>query len=120
MYKYEYNDWFNFGKRVRMYRKSLGLTIEQLAELTDRTVNYINRIENGEKSCSIHTIHQLSKSLRVSTDVLLYGELVKKEEEYSNKQLIDNIISHCSSNELEVIKNVIIALYPKFKDIIEE
>lgn len=119
MYKCEYNDWFNFGKRVRTYRKSLGLTIEQLAELTDRTVNYINRIENGEKSCSIHTIHQLSQSLRVPTDVLLYGKLTEVNE-YNDKQLIYNIINHCNSKELAVIKDVLIALYPKFKDIIEE
>lgn len=118
-YRYEYGDWNGFGQRVRATRKSLGLTVENLAEMIDRTENFINRVEKGEKSCSIHTIHQISKSLRVSTDVLLYGEIMK-EKEYSDKEIVQNIINKCDEQELVVIKQLILAVFPKFEDIINK
>lgn len=115
----EYNDWNGFGKRVKENRKSLGLTVENLAEMTDRTENFINRLEKGEKSCSIHTIHQISKSLRLPVDVLLYGEIMK-EKDYSDKEIIQNIINKCDEKELTVIKSLILAVFPKFEEITDK
>ncbi len=117
--KYEYTDWENFGKRVRENRKSLGLTVEKLADIIDRSENFINRIEKGEKSCSIHTIHQLSKSLRVPIDTLLYGEVVK-EKEYTNREKVQAMIDRCNDMELEVVVEIILAVFPKFEYILEE
>lgn len=115
----EYSDWNGFGKRVKENRKSLGLTVENLAEMTDRTENFINRLEKGEKSCSIHTIHQISKSLRLPVDVLLYGESMK-EKDYRDKEIIQNIINKCDEKELTVIKSLILAVFPKFENIISK
>ena len=119
MYRNEYDDWTGFGKRVKTSRKQIGMTVETLAECVDRTENYINRLEKGEKSCSVHTIHQLSKALKVSTDFLLYGK-VQKDEDYKAEEIINNIIKRCDKKEINIIKNVIVAMYPKFADIIDK
>lgn len=119
MAKTEYNDWEMFGARVKHQRIMLGLTREKLSEMIDRTENYLLSLEKGDKRCSIHTIHQLSKALRISVDELLYGKQMD-DKNYSNKQIIQSIIDRCDEKELEVIKNVITAIYPDFKDIVKE
>ena len=52
----EYKDWRNFGIRVKNARNSIGMTTEQLAEKSNRSENYIFRVEAGQ-SCSIHTLY---------------------------------------------------------------
>ena len=118
MARNEFKDWEGFGSRVKMNRKMLGLTREKLAEMIDRTENYLLSLEKGDKSCSVHTVHQLSKALRVQTDTLLYGDKAK-EKDYSDKEIIENIINRSTSEELKVIKNVIVAIYPDFNDIVK-
>ena len=41
----EYNDWEQFGNRVKNARNSIGMTVEKLAEKSNRTENFIQRIE---------------------------------------------------------------------------
>ena len=113
MYRNEYSDWVGFGKRVRTSRKQIGMTVEKLADCVDRTENYINRLEKGEKSCSLHTIHQLCKALKVGADFLLYGE-VRNDKDYKDEEIINCIIKRCEKRDVKIIKEVIIAMYPKF------
>ena len=119
MARNEYKDWIGFGARVKKNRTMLGLTREKLSEMIDRTENYLISLEKGDKSCSVHTVHQLSTALKVSADNLLYGEKVE-EKEYTDKEILQNIINRCNEKELQVIKNVIVAMYPNFKDIINK
>ena len=111
----EYNDWENFGIRVKNARNSVGMTIEKLAEKTHRTENFITRIESG-KSCSIHTLYQLCKSMKVSSDDLLLGEKVKVEK-FKDREIIENILDKCDEKQLKVIKEVLIAIWPNFDEI---
>lgn len=119
MARNEYKDWVGFGARVKHNRTMIGLTREKLSEMIDRTENYLISLEKGDKSCSVHTVHQLSKALKVPTDNLLYGEKVE-EKEFKDKEILQNIINRCDSKELKVIKDVIVAMYPNFKDIISK
>ena len=80
----EYKDWENFGIRLKNARKSIGMTLEVLAEKTHRTENFISRIENG-RSCSIHTLYQLCRVLNTSADDLLFGEKMENKEELIKK-----------------------------------
>ena len=118
MAKGEYKDWIGFGSRVKDNRKKLGLTREKLSEMIDRTENYLISLEKGDKSCSVHTVHQLSKALKISADDLLYGKKME-DKDYSNKEILQTIIERCNENELKIIKEVIVAMYPNFKDIAE-
>ena len=118
MARNEYQDWIGFGSRVKDNRLKLGLTRDKLSEMINRTENYLISLEKGDKSCSVHTVHLLSKALKVPADDLLYGEKVE-EKNYKDKEILENIINRCNEKELKVIKDVIVAMYPNFKDIIK-
>lgn len=109
----EYNDWENFGIRVKNSRNSIGMTVEKLAEKSDRTENFINRIESGKKSCSIHTLTQLCKAMQVSSDTLLFGEKMDNKK-YLDREIIDNLLDRCDEKQLKVIKDILRAICPNF------
>lgn len=113
MDRYEYQDWLGFGERTKKYRISIGLTKEKFAGMINRSENYISELEKGNSSCSVHTLYQISKALRVSSDSLLYdnGE-VNKKDDYKTKDILINIIDRCSEVELSVIKDLVLAAYP--------
>lgn len=55
-------------KNIKDYRKKLGYTQEQLAELSDLSVSYIKQIESKKefKNVSLTTLLKLSKTLEIS------------------------------------------------------
>ncbi|MBR1654722.1 MAG: helix-turn-helix transcriptional regulator [Clostridia bacterium] len=111
--RYEYQDWDGFGARTKNYRVAIGLTKETFAGMINRSENYISELEKGNSSCSVHTLYQISKALRVPSDNLLYEESeMYYKDEYSNKEVLKNIIDRCNEEELEVIKDLIVAAYP--------
>ena len=118
--RFEYQDWKNFGSRIKNSRKQIGMTKEKFAEAINRSENFVTEVEKGNKSCSLHTLHQILKVLKVSADYLLYGEKVDMKKEYNNKEIIEEIINRCNEEELSVIKDLIVAVYPNFKFIIKD
>ncbi len=114
--RYEYKDWEGFGKRTKYNRLAIGLTKEKFADLIHRSENYVSELEKGNNSCSVHTLHQISKVLKVPSDSLLYEENdVYIKDSYSNKEILKNIIDRCNEEELEVIKDLIVAVYPNLE-----
>ncbi len=119
--RYEYQDWSGFGERTKKCRISIGLTKEKFASMINRSENYVSELEKGNSSCSVHTLYQISKALKVSSDSLLYGNSEKyKKDDYKTKEILNNIIDRCSEVELEVIKDLILAAYPNLNKMIEE
>lgn len=115
--RYEYQDWIGFGERTKQYRTQIGISKEKFAEMINRSENFVSDLEKGKTSASVHTVHQISKALKVSTDNLLYGEKMSKNKEYTNKEILQNIIDRCDEEELEVLKDIIIATYPNLRKI---
>ncbi len=62
-----------FGQEVRRHRKVRELTLEQLAERSGLTPNYIGTVENGRRDPSLSTILALAKGLDVPPGELLGG-----------------------------------------------
>ena len=56
------------GKRIRFYRKSLGLTIEELSDRCDPPFhyNYVGSVERGKYNLSLSGLLRISKGLNVS------------------------------------------------------
>ena len=54
----------DFGREIRRRRETLGMTLEQLAESSKLTPNYIGTIENGKRDPSLSTVLALAKGLR--------------------------------------------------------
>lgn len=68
--KYPYEET---GSRILMLRKQQGLTREQLAELSDISVQFLADIEKGRKNMTVTTLRKLSAALLVSTDFIVNG-----------------------------------------------
>ena len=62
-----------FGNEIRRRRLALGMTLEQLAEGSRLTPNYIGTIENGKRDPSLSTVLALAKGLRISAAELFGG-----------------------------------------------
>jgi len=60
-----------FPNRIREIRKEQGLTIEDLAEMTDLSVSYVGRLENGERNLSVKNLNLFADALSVSSHELL-------------------------------------------------
>ncbi len=112
----EYTDWIGFGSRVKDARKKIGMTSEKLAEKSHRTENFILRIESGRKSCSLHTLYQLSNAMNVTTDSLLKGDR-KEIKEYEDREIIENILNNCDEKQLKAIKEVLNAICYNFDNL---
>ncbi len=53
------------GKNIRYIRKNKGLSQEKLAELVNKTRNYIGMIERAEINMPASVLYDLSKALNV-------------------------------------------------------
>lgn len=115
--RYEYKDWKGFGVRTMQYRKEIGLSKEKFSEMINRSENFVSDLEKGRTSASVHTVHQIEKALKVTTDSLLYGETMKDSKNYSNKEILENIINRCDDEELEIIKDIIVSTFPNLDKI---
>lgn len=62
-----------FGREVRRRRLALGFTLEQLAERSSLTPNYIGTVEHGQRDPSLSTILALAGGLGVTPAELLAG-----------------------------------------------
>ena len=60
-----------FGQRLREQRIKHGLTLEQLAEKSELSSNYIGMVERGLKEPGLATIVKLLNALNISADTLL-------------------------------------------------
>ena len=59
------------GDNIRLYRKKLGLSQEELADLAGVHRTYIGAVERAEKNVSALSIARIAKALRVKPEKLL-------------------------------------------------
>ena len=65
-------NWITLGKKVKEFRRKRGLTQERLAELTETSYKYIQRIEGKTPpDVRLTTIVRLAKALKVKPMELL-------------------------------------------------
>lgn len=64
------------GKNVKKYRKKLGLTQSQLAEMVQLSTVHISHIETGTVSMSLDCLLALCNALQVTPNEILLGEYV--------------------------------------------
>lgn len=58
------------GSRIRMYRKSCGLTLQQLADQIHKSRSSVSKYENGEISLDIETLFEIAEVLQISPNQL--------------------------------------------------
>lgn len=92
-------DYAAIGNRVRAARKALNLTQEEASEKCDITSSFYGNIERGDKKMSVETLIKISRGLEISTDVLLFGEALDKQEALI--ELLTNIQQKASEKQFE-------------------
>lgn len=61
-----------FGKRLTQVRRDQGLTQEQLADMTDLTIETISNIERGVHSPRFSNLEKIANSLRLQVRELFH------------------------------------------------
>ena len=87
-------DWSAIGKRIRCQREYLGLTREQFAEQIEVTPKFCSDIETGAKGMSVPTLCRIARTLRLSTDYILYGRRGQEDPEP-----VMRVLETCSAQE---------------------
>lgn len=84
-------DYKLIGKKIRNERKKQNLTIEELAELSDISPNFLGKIERAQSIMSLDTLVKIVNALNISTDDILSHEVtsvsVTQVEKLSKKIL---------------------------------
>lgn len=79
-------DYAALGKRIRDERLMQRLTLEKLAERTDKSINFIGQIERGEGKPSLETLVDIANALGVTADSLL-ADNVKTSDNSIDKEI---------------------------------
>jgi len=61
------------GKRIKEFRMSKGITLQELADKTGLTKGYLSKIENSEKAPPVSTLINLAKALDINISNI-FGE----------------------------------------------
>ena len=93
------------GLRIMNRRKEMGLTQEALAEISDLTPQFVSYAETGKRAMRPENLMKLAYSLNVSTDYLLTGDIIDKDQILISKKLarlkpyqlriVETIIDNC-------------------------
>jgi len=65
-------DFLLLGKRIREERLALRLTLENLAEKIDKSINFVGQIERGEGRPSVETLVDIANALGTTIDSLMH------------------------------------------------
>ena len=68
------------GARIRMYRRSQRLTLQQLADAIHKSRSSVSKYETGEISLDLETLFEIAAVLQVSVSQLTDYRLPKKQE----------------------------------------
>lgn len=92
------------GKRIRKCRKDLGLTQQQLAEMSDLSDTNISHIERGATKLSLPSLIAIANALNTTTDYLLMDVIDNSEIQFK-KELAD-LLKDCSKEEYTLLYNL--------------
>lgn len=89
----QFFDQTAFGKRLKGVRLMRGLTREQLADAIHISQEYLRKIEQGRRCCSVYLVVAFSCQLHVSTDYLLLGKEPEPQDKMEKiRQIADELI----------------------------
>ena len=98
------------GERIKIIRKSKKFTREKLSELTGLSVDFLGRVERGERSLSIPSLLNISESLSIRV-----SEIIEINLKESNKDSIifniDNYLKKAQPQDLEKLLVICKELY---------
>lgn len=94
------------GQRIRLARKSKRLTLEQVAEAAETSVQFLTQLEKGEQSMTMVKLGRLATALGVSCDYLIFGRSPARE----TAALAADYLSSMKPIDRELLSGMIIGL----------
>ncbi|GFI60242.1 helix-turn-helix transcriptional regulator [Limosilactobacillus reuteri] len=99
------------GKNITTRRHQLKITQEQLAELSNLSVNYISKIERGTTpNISAKTLYRLAKGLNVPMENLLKEEATYTTNIGPYQQQLETFLNQYPREEAEQLSKSILKL----------
>jgi CheY-like chemotaxis protein/DNA-binding transcriptional regulator YiaG len=98
----------NFGTSVRVRRKQLGISQEELAERAELHRTYVSDVERGARNVSLESIEKLARALNVSVAALFpqsepQGSFqVAVDGNGAGKDFVDVLLVEDNSNDVEL------------------
>lgn len=91
----------SLAERIRLLRKSQGISQEMLAELANMHPNYIGKIERASINASILSLKKIAQALKIPLP-----EMVKipTKKEKKKDAILQNISARLRSKDLEFLK----------------
>lgn len=106
------NTLTQIGERIRMCRRQLGLSQEELADMVNITPQTISNAELGIKAIRAESIAQIAVALKVSTDFLLLGRITEYDQNKLSQKFTQLTPTQYSYLEV-IIDNYIAAVKEK-------
>ena len=85
------------GENIRIRRKNLGLSIEQLSEAIDISVGFLGLVERGQRGLSLNNLFKASSILGCSIDELTRAT----EYQLQDSHHINVLIAHTKANDCD-------------------
>lgn len=105
----------NIGKTIRIRRKKLKITQEELAELSNLSVNYISKIErDNDQNISLKSLSSIANALNLKVEQLLKDEIpqdtITASLSSQQKLFITELNRFSKHKQVEIIKSFITLL----------
>ncbi len=103
-----------FGLSVKEHRVAKGLTREQLAELIDKDLSTVNRIETGVNFVNSDTLAKLCEVFEVTPAVLLSPPQLLLKDQSESIEVITQLLQTVPANNLKDIYKMLLLLSKYF------
>lgn len=90
------------GYRISQRRKKLGWTQEMLAEKADLSPQFISYAESGKRAMRPENLLKIAVSLGVSTDYLLTGDVIDKDQ-----LLLASKLQRLSPSQFRAVESIV-------------
>lgn len=81
----------NLGKSIKHFRKSRGITQEELCSKAEISTTFLSQIENGKNNPSVETMEKIADILRVPVPVLHFYAIEKDDVSSEKKDSFDEV-----------------------------
>lgn len=96
-------DYYQIGQRIRKYRKTEGLSQEQLAEKIGISVTHMSHIETGNTKLSLPVFVRTAEILNIPTDCLLQD---RTERQDRKEEIMHGLLDDCTEAEAQAITDI--------------
>jgi transcriptional regulator with XRE-family HTH domain/quercetin dioxygenase-like cupin family protein len=96
----------NVGARLKQRRKEIGLSLRQLAQMSDLSASFLNQVEHGKANVSLHSLQALSEALSVP---LLY---FLSSDESDHHAVPESVVEEPSVTESQETSEIMTAYTP--------